>query len=70
MPVRGAFANWEINCKSLVSGSGSNSRGGRGGGSGTGGGDIGSGAGQSPYPLQAFCNSSNALRLVIHFPQK
>ena len=36
------------------------------GGSG-GGGDNGGGAGQSPYPLQAFCNSSILLCLETHF---
>ena len=39
----------------------------KGGGGGSGGGDNGGGAGQSCYPLQAFCNSSNSLRLETHF---
>ena len=61
------------NRKSLVSGGGSgggSSGGGggsKGGGGGSGGGDNGGGAGQSPYPLQAFCNSSISLRLETHF---
>ena len=75
-PIRVAFADWEKNCKSLVSGGGSGSGGGRGGGSSKGGGgsgeggDNGGGARQSPNPLQAFCNSSISLRLEAYFFQK
>ena len=32
--------------------------------------DNGGGTGQSPYPLQAFCNSSISLCLQTHFVQK
>ena len=58
LPIRAAFSSQEKNRNSLVIGGGS----GRGGGSkgGGGGNNVGS-AGQSPYPLQAFCNSSNSL---------
>ena len=77
VPIRVAFADQEKNHKSLDSGDGSRSDGGSrsgggskaGGGSG-GGGDNGGGAGQSPYPLQAFRNSSNLLRLETHFSRK
>ena len=51
-------------------GGGSGGGGNKGGGSGSGGGNNGSGAGQSPYPLQAFCNSSISLRLESHFFRK
>ena len=72
IPIRAAFADREKNHKSLVSGGGSG--GGRGGGSSKGGVGIGSdnggGAGQSPYSLQAFCNSSNSLHLKTHFSRK
>ena len=74
LPIRAAFADREKNCKSLVSGDGSCGGGGsrsgggsKGGGGSGGGGDNGGGAGQSPYPLQAFCNSSILLRLKTHF---
>ena len=73
IPIRAAFAIREKNHKSLVSGSGSGGgcgRGGggsKGGGGSGGGGDNGGSAGQSCYPLQAFCNSSNSLRLETHF---
>ena len=73
LPIRAAIADREKNRKSLVSGGVSGGGGGRGGGgskSGGGGdgcGDNGGGAGQSSYPLQAFCNSSNSLRLETHF---
>ena len=77
VPIRAAFANWEKNHKSLVSGDGSRGGGGsrsgggsKGGGGSGGGGDNGGGAGQSPYPLQAFCNSSILLRLETHFLRK
>ena len=73
IPVRAAFADREKNRKSLVSGGGSGGRGGggsKGGGGSGGGGDNGGGAGQSPYPLQAFCNSSILLRLETHFLRK
>ena len=69
IPIRAAFADREKNRKSLVSGGGSGGGGGRGGGGSKGGGGIGGGgdngggAGQSPYPLQAFRNSSNSIRL-------
>ena len=72
-PIRVAFANWEKNRKSLVSGGGSGGGGGRGGGGSKGGGgsggggDNGGGAGRSPNPLQAFCNSSISHRLETHF---
>ena len=75
-PIRVAFADWEKNCKSLVSGGGSGGGGGRGGGGSKGGGgsgdggDNGGGARQSPNPLQAFCTSSIPLRLETHFFQK
>ena len=77
LPIRAAFADWEKNRKSLISGGGSSGGGSRvgggskGGGGGGGGGDNGSGAGQSPYPLQAFwlCNSSISLRLETFFPK-
>ena len=73
LPIRAAFADREKNRKSLVSGGGSGGGGGRGGGGSKGGGgsggggDNGGGAGQSPNPLQAFCNSSISLRLETHF---
>ena len=73
LPIRAVFTDREKNRKSLVSGGGSGGSGGssgggsKGGGSGGGSGDNGSGAGQSFYPLQAFCNSSNSLRLETHF---
>ena len=77
IPIRAAFADREKNRKSLVSGDGSRGGGGsrsggrsRGGGGSGGVGDNSSGAGQSPYPLQAFCNSSILLRLETHFLQK
>ena len=76
LPIRAAFADREKNRKSLVSGGGSGGGGGRGGGGSKGGGgsggggDNGGGAGQSPYPLQAFCNSSILLRLETHFFRK
>ena len=60
IPVRPAIDDREKNSKSLVSA-------GVSGGGGSRGGDIGGGAGQSSYPLQAFCNSSNLLRLLTHF---
>ena len=72
IPIRAAFADREKNRKSLVSGGGSGGGGGRGGGGskgGDGGGDNGRGAGQSPYPLQVFCNSSISLRLETFFPK-
>ena len=59
---KGGFRQRGKNRKSLVSGGGSGGGGGRGGGGskdggGSGdGGDHGGGAGQSPNPLQAFCN--------------
>ena len=72
--IRAAFANREKNHKGLVSGGGSGGGGGRGGGGSKGGGgsggDDGGGAGQSPNPLQAFCNSSISLRLETHFFRK
>ena len=64
------------NHKRLVSGGGGDGAGGsggggsKGGGSGSGGGDNGGGAGQSPYPLQAFYNSSYSLHLETHFSRK
>ena len=73
LPIRAAFTDREKNRKSLVSGGGSGGGGGRGGGGSKGGGgsggggDNGGGAGQSPNPLQAFCNSSISLRLETHF---
>ena len=73
IPIRAAFANREKNCKTLVSGGGSGGSGGRGGGGSKGGGgsggggDNGGGAGQSPNPLQAFCNSFISFHLEIHF---
>ena len=76
MPVRATIADREKNRKSLVSGGGSGGGGGRGGGGSKGGGgsggggDNGSGAGQSPNPLQAFCNCSISLHLETHFFQK
>ena len=77
LPIRAAFADREKNHKSLVSGDGSRGGGGsrsgggsKGGGGSGGGGDNGGGAGQSPYPLQAFCNSSILLRLETHFLRK
>ena len=76
IPIRAAFADREKKRKSLVSGAGSGGGGGRGGGGSKGGGGIGGGgdngggAGQSPYPLQAFCNSSILLHLESHFLQK
>ena len=70
---KGGFRRPGKNRKSLVSGGGSGGRGGRGddgskgrGGSG-GGSDNGGDAGQSPNPLQAFCNSSISLCLETHF---
>ena len=76
IPIRAAFADREKNRKSLVSGGGSGGSRGRGGGGSkggggsSGGGDKGGGAGQSPDPLQAFCNSSILLSLETHFLQK
>ena len=70
---KGGFRRPGKNRKSLVSGGGSGGGGGRGGGGSKGGGgsggggDNGGGAGQSPYPLQAFCNSSNSLCLETYF---
>ena len=69
LPIRAAFTDQEKNHKSLVSGGGSGGGGGIGGGGSKGGGGIG-GAGQSPYPLQAFCNSSILLSLETHFLRK
>ena len=72
--MNSAFADWEKNRISLVSGGGSGGGGGRGGagrkggGGSGGGGDSGGGAGQSPSPLQAFCNRSYSLRLELIFP--
>ena len=70
---KGGFRRPGKNRKSLVS-SGSSGGGGvrggsgsKGGGGGSGGGDNGGGAGQSPYPSQALCNSSNSPRLETHF---
>ena len=68
--IRAAFADWEKNRKSLVSGGGRGGGGSKGGGGSGGGGDNGGGAGQSPYPLQAFRNSSNSLRLETHFSRE
>ena len=51
----------------LVSCGGRGGGGSKGGGGSSGGGDNGGGAGQSPNPLQAFCNSSISLRLETHF---
>ena len=72
VPIRVAFADREKNHKSLDSGDGGSRSGGgsKGGGGSGGGGDNGGGAGQSPYPLQAFCNSSILLCLETHFLQK
>ena len=73
LPERAAFADREKNHESLVNGGGSGGGGGRGGGDSKGGGgsggrgdnggsgDNGGGTGQSPNPLQAFCNSSISL---------
>ena len=70
VPVWLAFANREKNQKGWVSGGGGgdDSGGGdrNGGGSGGGAGVNGGGAGLSPYPLQAFRNSSNSLCLKTH----
>ena len=66
---KGGFRRPGKNCKSLVSGGGSDGGGGRGGGGSKGRGGRGGGgandggAGQSPNPLQAFCNSSISLCL-------
>ena len=74
--IRAAFADWEKNRKILVSGDGSRgggvsrSGGESKGGGDTGGGDNGGGVGQSPYPLQAFCNSSISRCLETHFFRK
>ena len=68
VPIRATFADREKNRKSLVSGVGGRGGGGsKGGGGRGGGGDNDGGAGQSPNPLQAFCNSSISLRLETHF---
>ena len=70
IPSKGDFRQPGKNHKSLVSGGGSSGRGGGGskGGGGSGGdGDNDGGTGQSPYPTQAFCNSSISLRLETHF---
>ena len=76
LPIRAVFTDREKNRKSLVSGGGSGGGGGRGGGGSKGGGgsggggDNGGGAGQSPNPLQAFCNSSISLRHETHLFRK
>ena len=76
IPIRAAFADREkiekvwlvvVAVAAVVGRGGGGSKGGGGGG---GGGDNGGGAGQSPYPLQAFCNSSILLRLESHFSRK
>ena len=69
LPIRTAFADQEKNRKGLVSGGGGGRNGGgsKGGGGSSDGSDNGGGAGESPNPLQAFCNSSISLRLETHF---
>ena len=67
IPIRAAFADREKNRKSLVSGGGGGRGGGGSKGGGGSGGDNGGGVGQSPNPLQAFCNSSISLCLETHF---
>ena len=60
---KGGFCRPGKNRKSLISGGGGRCGSSKGGG----GGDNGGGAGQSPYPLQAFCNSSISLLLETNF---